>query len=86
MPIITPAYPSMCSTHNVTYSTFEVMKAELKRAAEIVDEIASGHAEWPQLFEQHDFFTRYRNYLQITASSTTPEAQLKWCVRRARAR
>ena len=80
MPIITPAYPSMCSTHNVTYSTFEVMKAELKRAAEIVDEIASGHAEWPQLFEQHDFFTRYRNYLQITASSTTPEAQLKWCV------
>lgn len=31
MPIITPAYPSMCSTHNVTLSTQQIMTAEFKR-------------------------------------------------------
>lgn len=78
MPIITPAYPSMCSTHNVCYSTFEVMKAELKRASQIVDRIPLGHGSWSELFDQHDFFSKYRYYLQITASSATPEVQLKW--------
>lgn len=33
MPIITPAYPAMCSTHNVTVSTQSVMTAEFKRGA-----------------------------------------------------
>lgn len=33
MPIITPAYPSMCSTHNVTLSTQQIMTAEFKRGA-----------------------------------------------------
>jgi poly(A) polymerase len=31
MPIITPAYPSMCSTHNIMGCTLEVMKEELRR-------------------------------------------------------
>lgn len=31
MPIITPAYPSMCSTHNVTQSTQMIMTQEFKR-------------------------------------------------------
>lgn len=30
MPIITPAYPSMCATHNVTDSTKAVMLSEFK--------------------------------------------------------
>ncbi|CCO30604.1 poly(A) polymerase [Rhizoctonia solani AG-1 IB] len=31
MPIITPSYPSMCSTHNVTRSTMSVMNDEFMR-------------------------------------------------------
>lgn len=31
MPVITPAYPSMCSTHNITASTMSVVKNEMLR-------------------------------------------------------
>lgn len=31
MPIITPAYPSMCATHNVTASTQMIMTDEFKK-------------------------------------------------------
>lgn len=100
MPIITPAYPSMCSTHNVTLSTQSIMTAEFKRgqlrcfpiplrartanqhslytAAEIVDRVFVGSATWSELFAPHDFFSKYRYYLQITASSGSAEVQLKW--------
>ncbi|KAH8929771.1 polymerase [Atractiella rhizophila] len=80
MPIITPAYPSMCSTHNVSISTQKVMKEEFERAGNIVDKIICGSAEWSELFEPHDFFTKYRYYLQITASATgqDPSGQLRW--------
>ncbi|GAA5915933.1 hypothetical protein JCM8208_003669 [Rhodotorula glutinis] len=78
MPIITPAYPSMCSTHNVTLSTQQIMTAEFKRAAEIVDRVFVGSTSWKELFQPHDFFSKYRYYLQITASSGSADVQLKW--------
>ncbi|KAH9817241.1 Poly(A) polymerase central domain-containing protein [Melampsora americana] len=78
MPIITPAYPCMCSTHNVTKSTAQVMMTEFKRGLAVTDAIATGSAQWSALFEKHDFFTRYRNYIQITASSPEADAHLKW--------
>lgn len=31
MPIITPAYPSMCATHNITQSTMQVIRTEMLR-------------------------------------------------------
>lgn len=34
MPIITPAYPSMCATHNVTQSTKKIIEEEFKRGFE----------------------------------------------------
>jgi len=78
MPIITPAYPCMCSTHNITKSTAQIMMTEFKRGLAVTDEIATGTKPWSALFDKHDFFTRYRYYLQITASSPNAEIQLKW--------
>ncbi|CAI2163241.1 9989_t:CDS:10 [Funneliformis geosporum] len=78
MPIITPAYPSMCATHNVTQSTKKIIEEEFKRAAEIADKVMIGTGKWSDLFAKHEFFCRYRYYLQIIASSDSAERQLKW--------
>ncbi|KAI9263349.1 Poly(A) polymerase central domain-containing protein [Phascolomyces articulosus] len=78
MPIITPVYPAMCATHNVTYSTMKIMIKEFKRGAEVVDRIFVGSGSWIDLFEKSDFFHAYKHYLQVIACSTSPESQLEW--------
>ncbi|KAJ3551100.1 hypothetical protein NM688_g4935 [Phlebia brevispora] len=78
MPIITPAYPSMCATHNVSASTQMIMTEEFKKGSEIVDKIAVGTAQWSELFAKHDFFHKYRYYLQVIASTGDSDLQIKW--------
>ncbi|KAJ6615621.1 Poly(A) polymerase central domain-containing protein [Mycena sp. CBHHK59/15] len=78
MPIITPAYPAMCSTHNVTASTQMIMTDEFKKAADIVDKVIVGKAAWSELFAKHDFFHKYRYYLQVIASTGNTDLQIKW--------
>lgn len=51
-------------------------------AAEVVDKVFVGTAKWAELFQPHDFFSKYRYYLQITASSSNADVQLKWSVPR----
>ena len=94
MPIITPAYPAMCATHNVSESTQIIMTEEFKRGqflaycsclqklmkagADIVDKVIVGTATWSELFAKHDFFHKYRYYLQVIASTDSPDVQIKW--------
>ncbi|KAF4152712.1 hypothetical protein CNMCM6069_001770 [Aspergillus lentulus] len=79
MPIITPAYPSMCATHNISMSTKAVILRELQRGGDIVDKIFLKQLTWNDLFARHSFFTQdYKYYLSITASSRTKEAEAVW--------
>jgi poly(A) polymerase len=79
MPIITPAYPSMCATHNISKSTKEVINRELKRGGNITDQIMMSKAQWKDLFVKNTFFTNgYKYYLSVISASTTKEAQLIW--------
>lgn len=74
MPVITPAFPSMCSTHTVMRSTKKVMMEEFKRADEIVHAIHAGRKNWSDLFERHTFFTKdHKYYLSVIATSPTKE-------------
>ena len=47
-------------------------------AAEIMDRIVLGTGEWSELFAKHDFFHKYRYYLQVIASTANASLQLKW--------
>lgn len=69
MPVITPAYPSMCATHNITESTKKVILQEFQRGSGIVTEIFSGAKKWSDLFTKHDFFRRYKFYLTVIAAT-----------------
>lgn len=79
MPVITPAYPSMCATHNITSSTQKVIMAELERGADIMTQISVGKKTWSNLLEKHDFFQKYKFYLCIVAASeSSDEEHGKW--------
>lgn len=79
MPVITPAYPSMCATHNITASTQKVIISELVRGGKLVDEIVTGSKTWEDFFEKHTFFHDYKYYISVNAATKgTAENHLQW--------
>ncbi|CAL5215259.1 unnamed protein product [Lathyrus oleraceus] len=79
MPIITPAYPCMNSSYNVSSSTLRIMTEEFKRGGEICEDMeAKKKADWDTLFESFPFFEAYKNYLQIDISAENPDDLRNW--------
>lgn len=88
MPIITPSYPSMNTTHNVSASTLTAMKQEIKRGREICERVEkkaaaegdafNGVSAWQELFEPSDFFGVFRRVLQIDIYGDDLESFKKW--------
>lgn len=79
MPVITPAYPSMCATHNITNSTQKVILKEIARGTEIMDQIFSGEKNWSALLQRHTFFHDYKFYLCVVGATIgNDEDHHKW--------
>lgn len=79
MPVITPAYPSMCATHNITDSTKKVILQELERGIQITNDIFTNKLKWADLFTKHNFFYKYKFYLTVMAATAgNDEQHLKW--------
>lgn len=79
MPIITPAYPAMCATHNISKSTFQVIMRELKRGERVIQQIYDGKLQWKDMFQKNTFFTKdFKYYLSVVSASKTKEQQLVW--------
>ncbi|KAL4316805.1 hypothetical protein S83_052169 [Arachis hypogaea] len=78
MPIITPAYPCMNSTYNVTSSTLRIMSQEFQRGSEICEEMEAGDADWDTLFERYPFFEAYKNYLRIDIAAENADDLRQW--------
>ncbi|KAE9587065.1 putative polynucleotide adenylyltransferase [Lupinus albus] len=78
MPIITPAYPCMNSSYNVSASTLRVMMEQLHHGNRICDEIELNKAQWSTLFQPYIFFDAYKNYLQVDIIAIDAEDLLSW--------
>lgn len=78
MPIITPAYPHQNSTFNVSMSTRAVMQEEFQQGFLITEEIMTGKVLWDKLFEPPNFFSKYKHFIILYASSSTSEDQLEY--------
>jgi len=61
MPIITPAFPSMNSTFNVSESTKNIILTELEKGALITEAILKENStvSWKRLFKKFNFFSAY---------------------------
>ncbi|KAJ0104505.1 hypothetical protein Patl1_19221 [Pistacia atlantica] len=78
MPIITPAYPCMNSSYNVSASTLRIMTDEFQRGHEICEAMEKSEVDWDTLFESYAFFEAYKNYLQIDVSAENADDLRKW--------
>ena len=90
MPIITPSYPSMNTTHNVSASTLSVLKKEIKRGKTICEQLeertrenegegdGDGVSAWQTLFDRSEFFGDYKRVLQIDIYADNLAAFKKW--------
>ena len=78
MPVITPAYPAMNSTYNVSRSTLAIMKEELKRGTEETFKIEHQQRPWTDLFAPTDFFARYKRYLRFDVLAADDDALKQW--------
>ncbi|KAM3450936.1 hypothetical protein MY3296_005712 [Beauveria thailandica] len=79
MPIITPAYPSMCATFNITRSSMTIIKRELQRGLEITEQVMVGKQSWNDLFVKHTFFTTgYKYYISVVSASKAKDAHKLW--------
>jgi len=85
MPIITPAFPSMNSTHSVNRHTLKIMLMEFARGNKIcrslqkkkmVQDVLPG--DWAMLFAPSDFFVRYSTYVVVKAQSQDLEKLDRW--------
>ncbi|VAI89850.1 unnamed protein product [Triticum turgidum subsp. durum] len=78
MPIITPAYPCMNSSYNVSTSTLRVMIEQFQFGNKICQEIEMNKASWSALFEPFNFFEAYKNYLQVDIIAEDDEDLRLW--------
>jgi len=79
MPVITPAFPSMCATHTITPSTKQTMLQEFQHADNIISGILAKQKTWKDLFTPHTFFTKdHKYYLSVIAASREQKLHAKW--------
>lgn len=74
MPVITPVYPSMCSTYNVTQSTFNLMCNEFQRGYNLM----KNGCAFDELFEYSNFFRRYKLFVEVNIKAETAAEYKIW--------
>eukprot|EP00475_Leptophrys_vorax_P042319 TRINITY_DN7983_c0_g1_i1.p1 TRINITY_DN7983_c0_g1~~TRINITY_DN7983_c0_g1_i1.p1 ORF type:complete len:787 (+),score=186.65 TRINITY_DN7983_c0_g1_i1:53-2413(+) len=80
-PVITPAYPCMNSTYNVSQATKRIMETEFTRGrdfyAHIVGKVATSK-EFEKLFKPTEIFLEHKDFVQVLAWANNEEDYLSW--------
>lgn len=78
MPIITPAFPSMNSTHNVSEATKRILMDEFQRGHAMVQRVERGECSWSEVYRPTQFYSQHKHYLHFEILAKTPQAFTKW--------
>jgi len=84
MPILTPAFPSMNSTHNVSKTTKTILINEIKRGWEICKTIEEEKSEnilnhWNTLIRPCDIFADYSNFIFVEIYAHSEDCFKDFC-------
>ena len=78
MPVITPAYPCMNCTYNVSVATQRIIKEQIWAGHAACQEIVAGGGRgWDALFQPFPFFRAHKSYLQVDATVARGEDELR---------
>jgi poly(A) polymerase len=78
MPVITPAFPAMNSTHNVTETTKRILLDEFRRGYEVVKNVEAQKAEWSEVHAALPYFNVFPNFLWIEILAKSDEVYQKF--------
>lgn len=73
MPVITPAFPAMNSTHNVSETTKRIMLEEFRRGFDVVRAVEQQKAPWSKVHEPFPFFEQFAHFLWLEVLAKTDE-------------
>lgn len=65
MPVITPAFPAMNSTHNVMETTKRIILEELKRAYNTLRKVEEGQAQWSSVYAPLELLREYKDFVAL---------------------
>jgi len=78
MPVITPAFPAMNSTYNVTETTKRILLEEFRRGFETVRLVEQQKAAWSKVHEPFPFFDHFQHFLCMEVLVRTDEVYKKF--------
>jgi len=82
MPVITPAFPSMNATHNVSDSTRRATLIEFEKALKITETLVNKKGDpsltWKRLFKKFNFFLAHNHFIEIQTISATEALHKTW--------
>lgn len=87
MPILTPAYPAMNSTYNVSKSTKSAILTELEKGLQITEALLKRDEKgnkvypslsWKRVFKKFNFFGAFPHFVMITVLAKSDELQNRW--------
>jgi len=78
MPVITPAFPAMNSTHNVTETTKRILLDEFRRGYEVVKSVEAHRGQWTEVHDPFPSLTHFRHFLWLEILAKTDEIYQKF--------
>eukprot|EP00930_Biecheleria_cincta_P083644 TRINITY_DN73178_c0_g1_i1.p1 TRINITY_DN73178_c0_g1~~TRINITY_DN73178_c0_g1_i1.p1 ORF type:complete len:640 (+),score=86.99 TRINITY_DN73178_c0_g1_i1:29-1948(+) len=78
MPIITPAFPCMNSTHNVSETTKRILAEEFARGCRVTEQVEQGRCRWSEVYKPLPFFSQHKHYLHIEVLAKSAQVHTKW--------
>ncbi len=78
MPVITPAYPSMCATHNITSSTQKLLLLASSKEVLKLWLTSASERRVGDLFARQDFLQIQVLLVRCSLNEGSAEGHLKW--------